>query len=134
MRSPPRSRARGCSRGGRPRPPWGPGRRSRSLEHPWGALLSGEVRYAARELVEVEARLRADRGLQEGPDAPDLDLKLAQELRGPALDPDHVAQDSGLGLAGYQRVGDALHVDQRAASAAAILLARNQGANTVGTH
>ena len=95
-------------------------------------MFSGEVCYAAGELVQVEARLRTDGGFKERADLADLDLQLAQELRSPALGADHVAQDRPFRASRHQGLGHPVHVDERAPPAAAILFYRDEGGDPVG--
>src|SRR5215210_3964114 len=131
---PPLSRGIGRSRGGRPRPAWDPCRRRRPSEHLWRCLLPRKVGDATGQFVEVEPRLGANGRFQQGTNLADLQLQLAQQLGRPALDADHVPEDSPFRPARDQRLGQALDVDERATATPAILLDRNEGHDVVGPY
>ena len=85
-------------------------------------------------MVEVQTGLRADGGLEQGTDLPDLHLQLPKKLDRPALGADHVPEDCPFGSSGDQRLRYVLDIDQRAASAATILLDGNEGHYPVRAH
>src|SRR5215210_4675571 len=90
-----------------------------TLEHLRRCLLPCKVRYAAGELIEVEPGLRANGRFQQGTDLADLELQFTQQLSRTALGADHVPEDGPFRPAGDEWLGQAVHVDERAASASA---------------
>src|SRR3954463_5682165 len=121
-RCPPASCGRGRTRGDPRRPVAGPGRRRRPGELPSRSLLAGQVRYAAGELIQVKASLRADGGLQERPDLPYLQLEFAQELHRATLGTNHVTQDRTLCAPGHEGLGEGIYVDEGPTTAATLFL------------
>src|SRR5918997_2483014 len=128
------SRGRGRSREGRPRPAWNPCRRRRPSEHLGRCLLPREVCNGGGELVEVEPGLGANGRFQKGTDLPDLELQFAQQLRSPALGADHGSEDRALRPSRDEWLGKTVDVDQRAASASAVLFYRDEGHDVVGPY
>src|SRR5215204_5613932 len=131
---PPGCRGRGRSREGRSRPAWDPCHRKRPSEHLGRCLLPRKVCYAAGELVEVEPGLGANGRFQQGTDLPDLELQLAEQLCRPALGADHVPEDRALRPPGDEWRGQTVDVDERAASASAVLFYRDEGHDVVGPY
>src|SRR5215211_859735 len=105
-----------------------------TLEHPRRCLLPREVGYAARELVEIQPCLGANRRFQQGTDLADLLLQLAQQLRRSTLGTDHVPEDRPLRPSGDQRLGQAVDVDERAPSASAVLFYRYECHDGIRSH
>ena len=99
-------------------------------------------------MVEIQARLRANGGLQQGPYLPYLHLELSQQLHGTTLGTNHVAQYRTLRPARDEGLGERVHIDERPPTATALLfdgyerddlvgpdvLAKSQGYYPVGNY